>query len=170
MDYTSGAFFIISASWHKIRGKAGLPHLRCHDLRHGAASNLINSGARSLYIVQQILAHSTPMVTQHFTLTCRCSPCMMLLRTSQQSSTGQDCRWQRWQLRRRPRQVSETGIRVGCKLLHLSLPVSHTQAIPGRCTPTPMPQRETRHYVGLTLVRFDRLTIDLVKLLIRLRA
>lgn len=55
----------ISATWHELRSKAGLPHLRLHDLRHGAASNLINSGA-SLYIVQQILGHSTPTVTQRY--------------------------------------------------------------------------------------------------------
>ncbi|HEY0563355.1 MAG TPA: tyrosine-type recombinase/integrase [Methylophilus sp.] len=36
-----------------------------HDLRHQAASNLINSGS-SLYVVQQILGHSDPSVTQRY--------------------------------------------------------------------------------------------------------
>lgn len=53
----------ISASWYELRSKAGLPYLRLHDLRHGAASNLINSGA-SLAIVQSILGHSSPVITQ----------------------------------------------------------------------------------------------------------
>ena len=48
-----------------MRVKAGLPHLRLHDLRHQAASHLINSGS-SLYIVQQILGHSDPSVTQRY--------------------------------------------------------------------------------------------------------
>ena len=55
----------IAKVWEKLRVKAGLPHLRLHDLRHQAASNLINSGS-SLYIVQQILGHSDPSVTQRY--------------------------------------------------------------------------------------------------------
>lgn len=55
----------IAKVWEKLRLKAGLPHLRLHDLRHQAASNLINSGS-SLYIVQQILGHSNPSVTQRY--------------------------------------------------------------------------------------------------------
>ncbi len=55
----------IHKSWYRIRNKAGLPHLRCHDLRHSHASLLINSG-RSLYEVQKILGHSTPIMTQRY--------------------------------------------------------------------------------------------------------
>ncbi|MDI1361808.1 site-specific integrase [Methylotenera sp.] len=55
----------IAKVWDKLRKKAGLPHLRLHDLRHQAASHLINSGS-SLYIVQQILGHSDPSVTQRY--------------------------------------------------------------------------------------------------------
>ncbi len=44
---------------------AGLPNLRLHDLRHMHASMLINSG-QSLYVVQQILGHSDPSVTQRY--------------------------------------------------------------------------------------------------------
>jgi site-specific recombinase XerD len=45
--------------------KAGLPHLRIHDLRHQHASFLVNSG-RTLYEVQQILDHKSPTVTQRY--------------------------------------------------------------------------------------------------------
>lgn len=62
---TEKPYVNIAKVWEKLRAKAGLPHLRLHDLRHQAASNLINSGS-SLYIVQQILGHSDPSVTQRY--------------------------------------------------------------------------------------------------------
>lgn len=49
--------------WSRLRSKAGLPHLRIHDLRHQYASFLVNSG-RTLYEVQQILGQSDPSVAQ----------------------------------------------------------------------------------------------------------
>ena len=55
----------IAKVWSRIRDKAGLPHLRLHDLRHGFASLLI-SGGRTLYEVQQILGHSDPKVTMRY--------------------------------------------------------------------------------------------------------
>ena len=55
----------IHKSWYRIRNKAGLPHLRAHDLRHQHASLLVNSG-RSLHEVQKILGHSTPIMTQRY--------------------------------------------------------------------------------------------------------
>jgi integrase len=51
--------------WSRLRAKAGLPHLRIHDLRHGFASLLVSSG-RTLYEVQQILGHSDPKVTMRY--------------------------------------------------------------------------------------------------------
>ncbi len=51
--------------WDRIRKDAGLPNLRIHDLRHQFASLLINSGS-SLFIVQQLLGHSDPSVTQRY--------------------------------------------------------------------------------------------------------
>jgi integrase len=51
--------------WDRLRTKAGLPHLRIHDLRHMYASFLVNSG-RTLYEVQQILGHNDPSVTQRY--------------------------------------------------------------------------------------------------------
>ena len=62
---TKKPYVNISKIWDKIRNKAGLPNLRIHDLRHQAASNLINSGS-SLYVVQQILGHSDPIITQRY--------------------------------------------------------------------------------------------------------
>lgn len=51
--------------WVRLRNKAGLPHLRLHDLRHSFASFLVNSG-RTLYEVQQILGHSQSVVTERY--------------------------------------------------------------------------------------------------------
>lgn len=51
--------------WDLLRKKAGLPHLRIHDLRHSFASFLVNDG-RTLYEVQQILGHSDPKVTMRY--------------------------------------------------------------------------------------------------------
>ena len=62
---TKKPYVNIAKVWDRLRIKAGLPHLRLHDLRHQAASHLINSGS-SLYIVQQILGHSDPSVTQRY--------------------------------------------------------------------------------------------------------
>lgn len=62
---TKGPYTRFGKVWERLRAKAGLPHLRLHDLRHQYASMLINSG-RSLYDVQQILGHSSPVVTQRY--------------------------------------------------------------------------------------------------------
>lgn len=62
---TKQPYTCVANVWHKLRVKAGMPELRLHDLRHNAASNLINSGS-SLFIVQQILGHSVPSVTQRY--------------------------------------------------------------------------------------------------------
>lgn len=58
-------FVHIRHTWIRLRKKAGLPHLRFHDLRHSTASLLIQSGA-SLYLVQQILGHASPIMTQRY--------------------------------------------------------------------------------------------------------
>lgn len=51
--------------WESIRKSAGIPFFRLHDARHQMASWMINSG-RTLYEVQQVLGHSSPMVTQRY--------------------------------------------------------------------------------------------------------
>jgi len=55
----------IHTGWKTLREKAGLPHLRIHDLRHSFASFLVNGG-RTLYEVQKLLGHSVPSVTQRY--------------------------------------------------------------------------------------------------------
>jgi integrase len=51
--------------WDRVRKRAGLGDLRLHDLRHSYASNLVNGGV-SLYVVQQLLGHSSPQMTQRY--------------------------------------------------------------------------------------------------------
>lgn len=51
--------------WVRVRDRAGLKELRLHDLRHSYASNLVNGGV-SLYVVQQLLGHSSPSTTQRY--------------------------------------------------------------------------------------------------------
>lgn len=62
---TGKPFVNVAKVFGRLRIKAGLPHLRIHDLRHQHASLLINNG-NSLFIVQQILGHSDPKVTQRY--------------------------------------------------------------------------------------------------------
>lgn len=47
------------------REKAGMPHVRFHDLRHTCASWLINAGV-DLYTVGKILGHSGPASTSRY--------------------------------------------------------------------------------------------------------
>lgn len=62
---TGKPYTTIMRVWTRLRKKAGLPHLRIHDLRHSFASFLVNSG-RTLYEVQQILGHSQSIVTERY--------------------------------------------------------------------------------------------------------
>lgn len=62
---TGEPYTTIMKVWTRLRAKAGLPHLRIHDLRHQFASFLVNSG-RTLYEVQQLLGHSDSKVTQRY--------------------------------------------------------------------------------------------------------
>jgi len=64
-DRTGTNLKTVHRAWYKIREEAGVPFLRLHDLRHMYASFLVNSG-RSLYEVQQVLGHSSPIVTQRY--------------------------------------------------------------------------------------------------------
>jgi integrase len=50
-------FANIFNGWNSARKAAGVPDVRIHDLRHSAASNLVNSG-QSLYVVAKVLGHS----------------------------------------------------------------------------------------------------------------
>lgn len=55
----------VNRVWSRLRVKAGLPHLRLHDLRHQYASFLVNNG-RTIYEVQKILGHSDTKVTERY--------------------------------------------------------------------------------------------------------
>ncbi|WP_294266173.1 site-specific integrase [uncultured Sphingomonas sp.] len=60
LPYTS-----IYYAWHRSTKRAGLKGLRIHDLRHSAASNMVNAG-QSLYVVGQVLGHAQPRTTQRY--------------------------------------------------------------------------------------------------------
>lgn len=62
---TGKPYTTVMKVWTRLRKKAGLPHLRLHDLRHSFASFLVNSG-RTLYEVQQILGHSQPSISMRY--------------------------------------------------------------------------------------------------------
>lgn len=49
----------------RVLQRAGLDHMRIHDLRHTFAATCVNSGA-SLYEVQALLGHSSPAMTQRY--------------------------------------------------------------------------------------------------------
>jgi integrase len=51
--------------WDRIRRRAGLADVRLHDLRHSFASLLVNQGV-SLYVVQGLLGHASPRMTQRY--------------------------------------------------------------------------------------------------------
>jgi len=58
-------FSSIQKVWSRLRTAADLEHIRCHDLRHTAASYMAQAGI-SLYIIQGVLGHSSPVVTQRY--------------------------------------------------------------------------------------------------------
>jgi len=51
--------------WNRIRRRAGLADVRLHDRRHSFASLLVNRGV-SLYVVQGLLGHASPRMTQRY--------------------------------------------------------------------------------------------------------
>lgn len=55
----------VNKVWGRLRVRAGLPHLRLHDLRHQFASFLVNAG-HTIYEVQKILGHSDTKVTERY--------------------------------------------------------------------------------------------------------
>ncbi|MFM0208398.1 site-specific integrase [Paraburkholderia sediminicola] len=55
----------VKDEWQKARVKAGHPELRFHDLRHSAASEMINAGI-DLYTVGGVLGHKTPASTKRY--------------------------------------------------------------------------------------------------------
>lgn len=55
----------LEAGWKRARVRAKLPHIRIHDLRHSAASEMVNAGVE-LYTVGQVLGHRDPRSTQRY--------------------------------------------------------------------------------------------------------
>ena len=52
-------------AWCRALTKAGVAYARIHDIRHSFASFCVESGA-SLYAVQHLLGHSSPVTTQRY--------------------------------------------------------------------------------------------------------
>jgi integrase len=55
--------------YHRILRQSGLPHFRFHDLRHTAASLMINRGV-PVIVVSKMLGHSQPSVTLNIYAHC----------------------------------------------------------------------------------------------------
>ncbi len=64
----------IKRAWDRARDEAGLPGLRIHDLRHSAASFMIEAGI-DLYAVGRILGHADHQSTQRY---AHCSPGLLM--------------------------------------------------------------------------------------------
>lgn len=62
---TGKPFTSIYYAWDYVRNKAGLAHVRIHDLRHNFASWLV-MGGETLYTTQHILGHADPKTTQRY--------------------------------------------------------------------------------------------------------
>ncbi len=62
---TKKPFVSIKHAWQKARRDAGLPGLRIHDLRHSAASFMINSGV-DLFAVGKVLGHADYKSTMRY--------------------------------------------------------------------------------------------------------
>lgn len=58
-------FTEIKHAWQQARSKASLPDLRIHDLRHSAASFMINAGI-DLFAVGKVLGHASYQSTQRY--------------------------------------------------------------------------------------------------------
>ena len=61
----NGPYQGLPREWRRIREMAGFPTLRIHDLRHTYASLAVQGGT-SLYLVQALLGHSSPKMTQRY--------------------------------------------------------------------------------------------------------
>lgn len=62
---TRQPFTDIKHPWQTARDAAGLPGLRIHDLRHSAASFMVNSGV-DLFAVGKVLGHASVQSTQRY--------------------------------------------------------------------------------------------------------
>ncbi len=58
-------FLSVYNAWDTARRQAMLPDVRMHDLRHSAASNMVNAG-QSLYVVGKVLGHAQAKTTERY--------------------------------------------------------------------------------------------------------
>ncbi|WP_084251182.1 site-specific integrase [Sphingomonas pruni] len=58
-------FTSVYNAWNAARKRAGIPDARMHDLRHSAASNLVNAG-QSLYVVAKVLGHAQVRTSERY--------------------------------------------------------------------------------------------------------
>lgn len=63
--FTPGPKITIQRAWERARKAAGLEHVHFHDLRHSAASELINAGV-DLYTVGRVLGHKDARSTARY--------------------------------------------------------------------------------------------------------
>lgn len=55
----------LQRAWQRARVRANLPHIRLHDLRHSAASEMVNAGV-DLYTVGAVLGHRDARSTKRY--------------------------------------------------------------------------------------------------------
>lgn len=55
----------LQRGFQRARVRAGLPHIRIHDLRHSAASEMVNAGV-DLFTVGRVLGHKDPRSTARY--------------------------------------------------------------------------------------------------------
>jgi site-specific recombinase XerD len=55
----------LQRGFQRARARAKLPHIRIHDLRHSAASEMVNAGV-DLYTVGKVLGHRDSRSTQRY--------------------------------------------------------------------------------------------------------
>jgi integrase len=55
----------VQRAWQRARARVGLEHVHLHDLRHSAASEMVNAGV-SLFTVGQVLGHRDQRSTQRY--------------------------------------------------------------------------------------------------------
>ena len=55
----------VQRAWQRARAAAGLQHLHFHDLRHSAASEMVNAGV-DLFTVGRVLGHRDPRSTGRY--------------------------------------------------------------------------------------------------------
>lgn len=61
----TGPKITVQRAWERARDAAGLQGVRFHDLRHSAASEMVNAGV-DLYTVGTVLGHRDPRSTQRY--------------------------------------------------------------------------------------------------------